>query len=592
MKMGRVLGLVVGAFIVLAMLGLGSVWLIVDPNSYKPKIAAAVKDATGRELLLQGDIHLSLLPWIALQVGPASLGEASFQHAAIRLRLMPLLAGRLEASRITISNARVTYGRYEFDQLDIETGAFAPREPMPVSATFTASRGVPTEKASAALTLNLSADVAARRYHVDALTWYGTVTLADNVRPVRWNFTAPSLDLDLAAQTLDAPAFGLDIAGAQLSGRLQGRRIIDALALSGAVTLAPLVIREYLPRLGLAAPATRDPKALSLVSAAFAFGYGDGRASLDDLHVTLDDSHITGSVADELATRAVRFALAVDTINLDRYLPPPQGADAAAAPAARGGGSGAEPQPKGPPLEANGSLTVGALHLAPLDLTAVGITLAASGGVVHLFPLKAAVDGGEYSGNIVFDERASVPVLTLDEHLTGIEVGKLVSPAAKHVAVSGRGNVTLKATGRGAAADALLKTLNGELRAAVNGGAIEGIDVGYQLERGEALLRGHAATSQDTHRTPFEALKLTAQIVDGVAQTHDLTLDSPLLKVTGQGSVNLATQSIDMALLVDAIPLAVTGSVANPAVHLDLGQKVKDILKDKLKDKLKGLFNR
>jgi AsmA protein len=607
MKMGKILGLVVGAFIVLAVLVLGLVWLLVDPNSYKPKIAAAVKDATGKELLLQGDIKLSLLPWIALQVGPASLGNppgsdaaplVSFDHASIRLKLLPLLSKRLEVGRITITNAQVRYGPYRLDNLDIETGAFAPREPMPVAITFTANRGVPTEEANAALTLNVSADLGARRYHLDALTWHGTVSLAGNPRPVRWNFTAPSLDLDLAAQTLDAPAFELDLAGAHLSGRLAARQIIDAMALSGTVMLAPLVIREYLPRLGLSAPATRDPKALSLVSAAFAFGYGDKRATVEDLKLTVDDTHVTGSAAEDLGTRAAQFALAVDTLNLDRYLPPPQGSDAAVPAAPRGGKSAAAPSPKSAPLEANGSLTVGAIHLAPLDLTAVGVTLAASGGVVHLFPLKAAVDGGEYSGNIVFDERDSVPVLTLDEHLTGIEVSRLMGTGAKNVHVSGRGSVSLKATGHGAAADALINTLNGRLDAAVNDGALEGIDIGYQLDRAEALLRGQATQDKDAHRTPFEALKLTAQIVDGVVQTRDLTLNSRVLKVTGQGSVNLATQRMDMALVADTlrlvgntpiqIPLNVTGPVANPAVRLDLGQKVKDLLKDKLK----GLFNR
>jgi AsmA protein len=621
MKMGRILGLVVGAFIVLAVLVLGSVWLFVDPNSYKPMIAAAVKDATGRELLLQGDIHLSLVPWIALQVGPSSLGNppgidaqplVSFQQAAIRMRLLPLFAGRLEASRITITDARVSYGPYEFDKLNIETGAFAPREPMPVTITFTASRGVPKEEANTALTLNVSADVDAKHYHVDALTSHGTVTLAGNVRPVRFDFTTPSLDVDLKAQTLDAPTFELDLAGAHLRGRLEGRQILDAMALSGAVTLAPLVIREYLPRLGLAAPATRDPKALSLVSAAFAFGYGDGHASLEDLKLTVDDTHVTGSAEAQLGkTRTLRFALDGDAINLDRYLPPAQGADVAAAPAAARGGTsggtgGAEPPSKAAPLEVNGSLSVGAIQLAPLNLTAVAVTLSVSGGVVHLFPLKAAVDGGEYSGNIVFDERASVPVLTLDEHLTGIEVGQLVSTGAKHVHASGRGTVTLRATGHGVAADALIKTLNGRLDAAVNDGALEGIDVGFQLDRAEALLRGHAATTQDTHRTPFETLKMTAQIEDGVAQTHDLTLISPVLKVTGQGSVDLASRSIDLALVADTlrmagntpiqIPLSVTGSAADPLVRPDLealvkgqlGQKLKDVLKDKLK----GLFNR
>lgn len=102
MKMGGILGLVMGGLVALLALLLVSVWLFVNPNSYKPRIAAAVKEAAGRNLVLQGDIRLSVFPWIALQLGPASLGNspgfgalpfASFKHATFRARLLPLLAG-------------------------------------------------------------------------------------------------------------------------------------------------------------------------------------------------------------------------------------------------------------------------------------------------------------------------------------------------------------------------------------------------------------------------------------------------------------------------------------------------------------------
>jgi AsmA protein len=91
-----------------------------------------------------------------------------------------------------------------------------------------------------------------------------------------------------------------------------------------------------------------------------------------------------------------------------------------------------------------------------------------------------------------------------------------------------------------------------------------------------------------------------------VAQTHDLTIASPVFNVTGQGSVDLRTQVIDFSLLADTlrtagnaplqIPIKVTGSASDPSVRPDLdafmksqlGQKVRDLVKDKLK----GLFDR
>src|SRR6267142_1740184 len=111
MRTGKILGAVVGGLAALLAAALLAVWLLVNPNDYKPRIAAAVRDATGRDLVLQGDIKLSVFPWIALELGPASLGNPpgfgeepflAFNRAAVRLKLFPLLAKRLEMDRVEL----------------------------------------------------------------------------------------------------------------------------------------------------------------------------------------------------------------------------------------------------------------------------------------------------------------------------------------------------------------------------------------------------------------------------------------------------------------------------------------------------------
>src|SRR5580698_8292583 len=107
----RLLGFLAGGIVALSGAVLLGVWLLVNPNAYKGKIAAAVKESTGRELKLPGDIKLSVLPWVALELGPASLGNPpgfsdepflSFAHASVRVRLLPLLHQRLEVARIEV----------------------------------------------------------------------------------------------------------------------------------------------------------------------------------------------------------------------------------------------------------------------------------------------------------------------------------------------------------------------------------------------------------------------------------------------------------------------------------------------------------
>ena len=116
MRKGKFLAGLVGGIIVLVAAGLLAVWLLVNPTNYKDRIAAAVKESTGRELNLTGDIKLSVFPAIALQLGPASLGNPpgfgeepflKFKHAAVRIGLWRLLYRQLDVQRVEIDGLEV-----------------------------------------------------------------------------------------------------------------------------------------------------------------------------------------------------------------------------------------------------------------------------------------------------------------------------------------------------------------------------------------------------------------------------------------------------------------------------------------------------
>ena len=83
----------------------------IDWNRYKPKIVAAVKSATGRELSIQGPIDLSLLPTPKLSVSDARLAnlEGASEPDMVRLgslnvqvALMPLFTGEIQVESVTL----------------------------------------------------------------------------------------------------------------------------------------------------------------------------------------------------------------------------------------------------------------------------------------------------------------------------------------------------------------------------------------------------------------------------------------------------------------------------------------------------------
>src|SRR5512146_1171082 len=112
MRALRIIGIVIGCIAAVLIAAAVVLWLVINPNDYKGRIEAAVKSSTGRELALSGNIHLEILPSIALELGPASLGNppgfttsqpfASLQRASLRVHLLPLLHRQLDVGRVVI----------------------------------------------------------------------------------------------------------------------------------------------------------------------------------------------------------------------------------------------------------------------------------------------------------------------------------------------------------------------------------------------------------------------------------------------------------------------------------------------------------
>jgi len=666
MRTGKILASLVGGIVVLIAGALLAVWVLVNPNDYKPRIANAVKESTGRELVLKGDLKLSVFPWVALELGPASLGNppgfdaepfVSFTHASVRVKLWPLLAKRLDIDRIqldgldlrlrrnaqgvgnwenfgrtkpaetaggeekvsgqmpqlaglSITHGRVSYPGLSIENFNLEVGAFGERMVTPISMTFDANRGVPGESLSLNAKFDLSAQLQGRQLRLEAVNLSGLLGRPGDARPAHWEMSAPSIALDFAGQTLGVPAFTLGYSSARLSGKLQATKIVDDLGVTGTVTLAPLVLREFAPRLGITLPKTHDPKAFAQLSAGSDFSYGAGGLHLDQMQAQLDDTHLKGNVALAGEPRALKFALTVDQIDVNRYLSDESGAaaDTAAKPAEAAGEASAKPAEAAKPMQKDGTLSIGSVHFSSMDFTNVQVTLASKDGVSRLFPSVAQIDGGRYSGDITLDQRAAIPTMSMDEHLSGIDMTRLLANTSYKGRLSGHGNVDLKANARGAALDPVLRSMNGHFDANLTGGAIEGVDVGYELGEAQALLSHESGPQRkNTGHTAFDAFKMSAEITNGIAKTSDLNISSPVLKVTGQGSANLASKAIDFQLLasilksptatVADIPLKITGTYTDPTVRPDLDALAKGQLKQKLQDVLKkngleGLFGK
>jgi len=111
---------IIAATAILIIIAIVTLPFLIDPNNFKPEIAAAVKDKTGRDLTLSGDLKLSIFPWLGISTGKMALGNAAaFQdkpfatldESDIKVKLLPLLTKKVEINRLVLKGLILNLAR-------------------------------------------------------------------------------------------------------------------------------------------------------------------------------------------------------------------------------------------------------------------------------------------------------------------------------------------------------------------------------------------------------------------------------------------------------------------------------------------------
>ncbi|NCF64164.1 MAG: AsmA family protein [Gammaproteobacteria bacterium] len=300
-----------------------------------------------------------------------------------------------------------------------------------------------------------------------------------------------------------------------------------------------------------------------------------------------------------LDTPKFGFDLHVDEIDLDRYLEPASDASGA------GDEDVAMPKEELQGQEIQGQLSAGKLRLAGLDFSNAELGLLIRNGRLRIHPLTAEFYGGRYSGDINLDGSGDVPVLSLDQSIDSITFQSLVSELVDTESLSGvaLGHTTL--TGRGYDSAEVLASLNGDIGLTLTEGALEGINIWYEIRRGMALYKGLAPPEAEPNRTVFSRMKLAASVKEGVITTREMIGELPFLTVRGDGVIDLATSRVDLGLVAavrdvpelaedplaaelggKSVPFRVGGTPEAPTVTVDWEALLKSEATDLLLDQL------
>ena len=680
-KLLGVVGGAVLALIVLAMIGLA---LFFDPNDYKTEISAAVERATGRQLSLEGDLELDVFPRLRITIGAAELANAtgfadepfaSIEGAGLAVGLLPLLSRRIEIDEarlegLVLNLARDDQGRNNWQELggaaapetapptgegptgdaaleldidaivieqaevnwsdavagsqwqlgdfNLDATGFGPGTAFPLSVDFslTGDEVAVAVTASMEATLGLTDD----RYRLENLeveivgegpAWPGGQGEVD--------LSFGAFEADLQAETLSLEDLALEMLGLTVTGTLTGRELFSDLSLAGEVEFEEFDPQALLETFDIELE-TADPDVLRRASISAELAYDEDRTMLEGVELVLDDSRLSGQLG--LVGDSLRFDLSVDSIDIDRYLPP------ASEGATEEAGSLDEvdlPLEALRTLSAAGQMTIDAARFAGLTLSDVEFSFAADDGLVSMEP-SASLYGGTYDGELTIRVTGDTASLSIEQRLTGIDATPLGQDLMDAELVSGTVNARLDLTAMGSNLGEIRRQLDGDVTFALTDGAWEGVDMWYELRRARALFDQAPTPARDgPARTPFSEVSASGVLEDGVLTNRDLSADLEFMTLTGSGTVNFVTDAMDFDLVAqfvdgpmlqsdpamvdlagDELPLKVSGSLSSPSVLPDFGAMVRaeveeaieerldeerESLQERLEDRLRGLFN-
>jgi AsmA protein len=611
----KIIGIIVGAIVVLIVVAAVAVSVLFDPNDYKDEITAAVQNATGRQLTLDGDLELAVFPTIRIAMGSAALSNAPgfgdepmarIGSATLSVALLPLLSQRIEVSEARLAGLELNLARNragannwqdlgggpaQADAPAADSGAAAPTDlDLGVDAIViedarivwndaaTGSRWELTDFGMTAEGFGVGerfplhmefalagADVAVR---VEADT-QATLTLASN--EYRLDELAVTVDgsgagwpggPSQAVLNFDSLAANLAAETLELNGlTLEFLGITMAGSLSGQRLMSDLAltgavdIREFVPREVLERfgvdVQTADAAVLTRASAKANLLYNSSQLGLRDMQLVLDDSTLTGRVALEGAR--VTYDLTVDDINVDRYLPPSQ--EAADASAEEGSLDAVDlPLEILRTVDARGELKFGRTQFSGMTLTNVVLPLTVANGAARFTP-SAQLYGGRFNGDIRLVAEGDAATMNYKQTLQGVDLAALGQDLLGSQDVTGTGDVRLNLVAAGQNLGEMRRGLDGDVSFSVTNGSLEGFDLWFELRRARARLAGDTLPERGDapRRTTFSSLSATGVVEDALLTNRDLNGRLDFMTIDGSGTVNLLDDTINFDLVATMI---------------------------------------
>ena len=603
---------VVGGVVALLVVAAVLAFVFIDSDKIRESLSAGVKEATGRDFVIEGDVGIQVFPWVAIELGKTTLGNApgfgdepfaSFDSAKLSVRVMPLIFGReisvgtAELESLAVNLAVDASGRNNWDDLSQDREAPVAAEETPAAEGRGMTLDISSINVSNTSFVYDNAQTGDRYEVRNANLTSGRVAAGEAV-PLEGGLefslqpadVSGNVEVDMVA-TFDADAGVVTLDGLDVAGLVEGLASVPVTLALAAPQIAVNTTEQT------AAPGSLRINVLDLAIAADfePFSYAGsvepkGKISIDEFSPralmqtleieappTADPTALTSvslTANADVGDKAVvlrDLVLELDDTRMTGLMQVPRSAggkyrlvvkadnidlnrymapaDPGAADAETGTAPIEIPADLIRPLNATAKLEVAEILMGDIPLQNVEVSLLTNNGKMRVHPITASVFDGSYDGDIRIDVSGSTPQLSFDESIDGVNLGALAQAMFETENISGTVSGNFKLAGTGSNTAEMQQTLNGGMNFTLLDGAWEGTDVWYELRAARALFKQEPAPERKLPaRTEFSSVTATGTVTDGIFRNDDLLAELPFMRVTGRGSVDLPKATVDYGL--------------------------------------------
>ena len=586
--------------------------LLFDPNDYRENIANAVMDETGRELTIDGDLDVSLFPWLALEIGATRLGNAagfgdepfvSFDHARLSVRLLPLVLRReivvgtaeidalvlnlqvkasgdsnwqdlseqgeagasddasapsdagsaLDIAGVAINNASLSYNNAQLNEQyslqNLNLNTGAVKLGEPVD--ISGGFSFEAQPAGASGTVEMETRIAFESE--SATISFNDLLITASIEgladiPTDISFSAPAIVLQTEDRLADLGSIELSMFDVEINADVDAFSYADSPTPNATISIAAFSPRSLMQTLNIEAPDTADPSALGKLIVEARAAIDDNNISLKDLVLVLDETTFRGELVVPRASSGT-YQLDLAADDIDLNRYMAPAGDSAGGEAAASGAPVEIPADMIRAINARGNLTVKQATMGRMLFENVVVALNAANDQLRVYPVSAEVFDGGYKGDIRIDASGSVPVLSVNEQIHDVSLASLGKAMFEQENLTGTIDGSFQLSGRGNDMGQIQRTLGGNMAFTLKDGTFEGTDVWYELRKARAMFKNETPPEPVLPaRTRFSEVSATGKVTDGIMRNEDFVAELPFMRLSGRGSVNMPEATVDYSL--------------------------------------------